>query len=401
MRRELLTTVAAVSFVGLCTFGASFGGAGLALDRDPDRLDIDTTSALVADYSADTGVIRIRPLLPEVIEAARKDEKDLREQDESDPGSGSATPTPTNDGTGSLRTTPTVAHTVTPPPPPADERIPGTPASTPTPTIPAVPTTRIPTPTLTPRPTSTSTPASGATATPTRTPTARPTATPTPTGTPTNTPTATPKGTPVATPTVTPTRTPTPAATPTRTLTPGPSATATLTPTKTPTPTATTQATATPTPTPSPTPVPPPPASGAKGQLTTAWQSAAALLGTSGGVYDTSINAALTSLNTALAGSYWTDDDHVTSSNVFQSVQTAATQLSGIPGSAAASDEMAGAAHSLATTLLAEAIAAGGNPAQIAQALSKLSAGDTARLAGDYAGAIHQYRLAWNHAGNA
>ncbi|MCA9845298.1 MAG: hypothetical protein KC491_11640, partial [Dehalococcoidia bacterium] len=187
----------------------------------------------------------------------------------------------------------------------------------------------------------------------------------------------------------------------TRTLTPGPSATATPTPTKTPTPTATAQATATPTPTPSPTPVPPPPASGAKGQLTTAWQSAAALLGTSGGVYDTSINAALTSLNAALAGSYWTDDDHVTSSNVFQSVQTAATQLSGIPGSAAASDEMAGAAHSLATTLLAEAIAAGGNPAQIAQALSKLSAGDTARLAGDYAGAIHQYRLAWNHAGNA
>ena len=389
MRRELLTTVAAVSFVGLCTFGASFGGAGLALDRDPDRLDIDTTSALVADYSADTGVIRIRPLLPEVIEAARKDEKDLREQDESDPGSGSATPTPTNDGTGSLRTTPTVAHTVTPPPPPADERIPGTPASTPTPTIPAVPTTRIPTPTLTPRPTSTSTPASGATATATRTPTARPTATPTPTGTPTSTPTATPKGTPVATPTATPTMTPTP----------GPSATATPTPTKTPTPTATAQATATPTP--SPTPVPPPPASGAKGQLTTAWQSAAALLGTSGGVYDTSINAALTSLNTALAGSYWTDDDHVTSSNVFQSVQTAATQLSGIPGSAAASDEMAGAAHSLATTLLAEAIASGGNPAQIAQALSKLSAGDTARLAGDYAGAIHQYRLAWNHAGNA
>jgi len=72
-----------------------------------------------------------------------------------------------------------------------------------------------------------------------------------------------------------------------------------------------------------------------------------------------------------------------------------------VPGSASAQNEAAGAMRSLATTLIADATAGGGNPAQITQALTKVANGDADRISGDYAGAIAQYRLGWNNAGNA
>jgi hypothetical protein len=124
-------------------------------------------------------------------------------------------------------------------------------------------------------------------------------------------------------------------------------------------------------------------------------------LGANGGANDASINAALALLNAALAGSHWTDDDHVTSFEVFQETQQAAQQLAGVPASGGAQNQVAGAMRSLVTTLLGEAIAAGGNAGLIAQAQAKLALGDAARAGGDYAGAILQYRLAWSHADNA
>lgn len=399
--RNVTGVVTVLAGAGALCFAASLAGATLALSSGSGPIKADTASALTADYATAGDTLRLRPLLPEVIDAAREDDRQLRDlpesanDDEGDPGPAAAPATTSPAGDERAAATPTPRST------PGGEE-PAEDASTPAPDSPRDPAGALDEPAATPTPD-----ADGPAATPSHTPAPTPTktATSTPTPTPTRSPTPTPPPSPTSTTAGTPTPTPKVPSGATATTTPAPGATPTPTsvPTASPTPTPTPSVpapTATPTPTAAPPP-PPPDASGARGQLVDAWTGAAALLGSSGGAYDPKINSALGYLSSALAASNWVDDNHVTSQQAFLYVQQAAVDLVGVPGATTPLVDATQAMRALATILLNDAILAGGNPASITQGQLQVTSGDADLVAGNYAEAITHYRLAWNHADNA
>ena len=192
--------------------------AWLALRRpDAERLNVETRSRLVADYSVDSVARRIEPLDPEIVRAAANDEVKLMEVKPAETARRVEPVNVTPVATAMPTATPKPGETPKASPAATSTSRPGSPTATlkpgePTPT--AAP-SATPAPTKTPetKPTPTSTrPVIDPTALPTLNPTLVPTiigtAKPEPTETPR--PTEVPADTPTPVPTATPTRTPTP-----------------------------------------------------------------------------------------------------------------------------------------------------------------------------------------------
>ena len=115
---------------------------------------------------------------------------------------------------------------------------------------------------------------------------------------------------------------------------------------------------------------------------------------------DSDINKAIVDVDNALNGAYWIDGSHVNDKKPFDESEKALKNLDGlsVADPSVAVWLVVDAAENLAQVRLDEAIAADGNPADIAAAQAHMATAAGHVSAGEFDKAVKEYHKAWEDA---